>query len=522
MPFCFNFSIRFALVLLVAVCIGPASMIAVTLLSYDYLHGRESQIESSITTARTIVYSVDKEFSETEATLRALATSPSLSNQELRLFYHQAKVVQNTSQVRNIVLSDPAGKQLFDTRRPFGELLVTVADSTNLRRLANTNGPVLSKLTKNQVSNEPVITVSIPVRRAGKHLYNLSADIFPDQFAKLLKQQQLSPDWIVAVIDGNSTIVARTHEMDRFSGKKATSNLLDAMAFDNEGWFEGTTSEGIPVLGMFSRSAVSNWSVAIGIPSASLTRELRTKLGWLSLAITALIVCSIGSASYIGKKIAESVRGLREPALALGQGMEVAVPSLQLREANEVAAALKQASSMLQAAQHQAMHDVLTGLPNRVLFNDLVPRQIAIAARSSTHFSVLYIDLDGFKPVNDIHGHAAGDHILCEVAHRLQSELRASDMAARLGGDEFAVILVGTPGSSAKIVADNLIEALSKAYEFNGIVIRISASIGVAGYPEAGMQEHELLRRADLAMYQAKTAGKGRVICAGGVLDSQP
>jgi diguanylate cyclase (GGDEF)-like protein len=248
---------------------------------------------------------------------------------------------------------------------------------------------------------------------------------------------------------------------------------------------------------------------------ASLTAELRTKLGLLATAILTLLVSSLGAASFVATRIAKAVRDLRAPALALGQGKEVVIPSLRLREANEVGTALRQASLMLQAAQHQAAHDVLTGLPNRALFNDLVNRQIAISELTSTQFLVLYIDLDGFKPVNDIHGHAAGDAILCEVAGRLRSELRESDMAARLGGDEFAVILIGTPSVSANQIACKLIDAVSAPYEFKGNVIRISASIGAAAYPEAGDQVHELLRMADLAMYQAKDAGKGQVICAG-------
>jgi len=113
------------------------------------------------------------------------------------------------------------------------------------------------------------------------------------------------------------------------------------------------------------------------------------------------------------------------------------------------------------------------------------------------------------------HGHAAGDALLCEVAHRMQGALRDSDMAARLGGDEFAVILVGTAGSQATKVADNLISVLSAPYDFEGRRILISASTGVAGYPEAGVGYHELMRRADQAMYQAKEAGKGQTRCAG-------
>lgn len=379
MVFRFGFSIKFALVLLVTICIVPAALIAVVLLSYDYSRAREARTESAVVTARTIAYSVDKEFSSIEATLRALATSPSLSRQDLRTFYAQLKEVQDSTLVRNLILSDPSGRQLIDTGSAFGQPLPTVSNATHLRMLADTNGPVISGLTKQPVSNQPIVSVNIPVRRAGKHIYNLSAEIVPDAFAELLKRQQLTSDWIVAVLDSDAIIVARTHEMSRFSGKQAAPALLNAMNFDNEGGFDGRTSEGIEVLGAFSRSGVSNWSVAIGIPSITVTAQLRTKLGWLAIALILLLASSIGLAVFIGTKIATSVRGLRKPALALGQGQEVDIPSLQLREADEVATALKQASVMLQSARHQATHDALTGLPNRVLFNDLVNRQIALS-----------------------------------------------------------------------------------------------------------------------------------------------
>lgn len=503
------------LVLLVTICMVPASLIAVVLLSFDYSRAREARIESSVTTARAIAYSVDKEFANTEASLRALATSPSLTRRDLPSFYQQAQDIQRAGLVQKLVLSDAIGRQLFNSRRPLGERLPSVADSTHLRLLTDTDGPVITPLQNDAMSGAPVIVISIPVRRAGQHIYNLSAHIGPENFARLLRYQQLSPDWIVAVLDSQGTIVARSHEMARFLGKAAAPMLRDAIGFDNEGWFEGKTSEGIDVLAIFSRSSVSNWSVAIGIPSEIIALELRKKLALLALAIAALLAGSLGAAIFIGTRIAKSIRALRAPALALGQGKEVRIPWLRLKESKELASALRQASLMLQAARHQATHDVLTGLANRALFQELVSRQIAICERSGTHFSILYIDLDGFKPVNDIHGHAAGDALLCEVAHRMQGALRDSDMAARLGGDEFAVILVGTAGSQATKVADNLISVLSAPYDFEGRRILISASTGVAGYPEAGVGYHELMRRADQAMYQAKEAGKGQTRCAG-------
>jgi diguanylate cyclase (GGDEF)-like protein len=491
------------------------------LLSYDYYRERAQLISNAITTARTVAYSLDKEFSSVEATLRALGTSPMLTSKNLPAFYQQARALQSYGLVKNVFLTTPSGQQLINTLRPYGETLPKAGDAARVRLLADTNGPVISTLFTGQVSKEFMVTVSVPVARDEKHIYNLGAGIFPEQLARLLHQQQLPADWIVAVLDSSGNIIARSHEMKRFLGRRASPGLMDVMAFDNEGWTETKTSEGITVLGAFSRSAVSNWTVAIGIPSASLTEPLRTKLIWVSLAIAALLAGSLGFASFIGSQVARSIRGLRAPALALGLGQSVEVPPLHLREADEVANALRQASGMLRKAQHQAMHDPLTGLPNRALFNELINKQIAVCQSSSSYFSVLYIDLDGFKPVNDIHGHAMGDKLLGEVARRLRHGIRGADTAARLGGDEFAVILVGTPGGIARNVANQLLDAISEPYALDDIVVRISASIGVAAYPECGAEDQELLRLADVAMYRAKEAGKGQVVCATVLADTR-
>lgn len=242
----FDFSIRSALVFLVTICIVPASLIAVILLSYNYWRARKVRIESSITTARAVSYSVDKEFVSIEATLRALATSPSLTTQDLIAFYAHSSEAQDSGFVQEFVLSTPSGKRLLSSLRPLGARLPALTDSTHLRLLADTDGPVISALVKDVISNQSIVIVSIPVRRAGKHLYNLNAHIGPVQFARLLQQQQLALDWIVAILHSQATIVARTHEMGRFSGKQAVPILLNVMNFDNEGWFEGKTSVGIP------------------------------------------------------------------------------------------------------------------------------------------------------------------------------------------------------------------------------------------------------------------------------------
>ncbi|MET8577891.1 EAL domain-containing protein [Streptomyces sp. NPDC005012] len=167
--------------------------------------------------------------------------------------------------------------------------------------------------------------------------------------------------------------------------------------------------------------------------------------------------------------------------------------------------------------QHSAEHDPLTDLPNRALFTRRVGQALSGRRASDRGTAVLFIDLDGFKAVNDTIGHQAGDELLVQAARRLQEAVRQGDTAARLGGDEFAALIVGDgTGDPAEReghileLADRLRTRLSQPYDIDGNDVRVAASIGVA-FAEPGIGAGELLRNADLAMYRAKAAGKDRV-----------
>jgi diguanylate cyclase (GGDEF)-like protein len=160
---------------------------------------------------------------------------------------------------------------------------------------------------------------------------------------------------------------------------------------------------------------------------------------------------------------------------------------------------------MLASAEHRAQHDALTGLANRALFAALAGHQVERAKRARGRFSILFLDLDGFKEVNDRFGHDAGDALLIELAARLRGALRGSDVAARLGGDEFVVLVEGADAGAAGALADKLRAALEAPYEIAGEKVRCPASIGIATYPEAGETPEGLLRAADEGMYREKT-----------------
>jgi diguanylate cyclase (GGDEF)-like protein/PAS domain S-box-containing protein len=156
------------------------------------------------------------------------------------------------------------------------------------------------------------------------------------------------------------------------------------------------------------------------------------------------------------------------------------------------------------ALEHQAVHDALTGLPNRLLLHDRLSQAILSARRDQTPLALLVIDLDRFKEVNDTLGHHYGDLLLRELGVRLRGILREADTAARLGGDEFAVLLPRANAEEAEKAARRLLEALEQPFIVDGHPVEVGASIGVSVFPEHGSDPGTLLRRADVAMYVAK------------------
>ena len=154
--------------------------------------------------------------------------------------------------------------------------------------------------------------------------------------------------------------------------------------------------------------------------------------------------------------------------------------------------------------RHLALHDTLTGLPNRVLFYDRLNQAILAARRHSTTFAVLLLDLDGFKDVNDALGHQCGDGVLQEISARLVRAVRESDTVARWGGDEFAVLLAGATARSARAVVCKLDGVVRGPIQLQGSELTVGAAIGTALYPAAGADVQALLVAADVAMYRAK------------------
>jgi diguanylate cyclase (GGDEF)-like protein len=197
--------------------------------------------------------------------------------------------------------------------------------------------------------------------------------------------------------------------------------------------------------------------------------------------------------------------------LLIGQ---IALPlyfSILLKQLNNQHNELKK---LYEQMSRHATHDSLTNLPNRKHFYDRLSETIASAKQKEQSFTVLYLDLDGFKAINDDLGHAVGDQLIERTARHLEKCVRKADMVARVGGDEFIVILRDIAPSDVATVAEKIIESLAKPFMIAGKTLSITTSIGVATYPLDGEDVNTLIHSADSAMYEAKRNGKnGYRIC---------
>ena len=260
--------------------------------------------------------------------------------------------------------------------------------------------------------------------------------------------------------------------------------------------------------------------------------ELRALVYQTAIAVIAIVLLAIaitggGLVSALELLVVRPVSRLRAVAAEIGRGnWNITSGIRSADEIGDLAHAFEDMARNLKDAddrvRYLAYHDNLTGLPNRVMFRDYLTRALSQADRARRKLSILFLDIDGFKRVNDTLGHQAGDQLLKEVARRLSARMREEDMLvhgpecdaqegllARLGGDEFIVLLAAIqdlhgPGT----VARRFIETLGEVISLNGQECYIGASIGIAIYPDDGADAGELIKNADIAMYHAKSVGK--------------
>jgi diguanylate cyclase (GGDEF)-like protein len=198
--------------------------------------------------------------------------------------------------------------------------------------------------------------------------------------------------------------------------------------------------------------------------------------------------------------------------LKLQKDLEDAQRSAHEFEKNLLEIKVEQERQLASTFRNMALFDNLTGIPNRTHYNQQIEKELARASRNEEKIGLLFLDLDGFKAVNDTQGHEAGDEVLKGVATTLKNTLRKTDFVARLAGDEFVVILTTISGRDGlKVVAEKIIDSINDlTVEYNSANLKVGCSIGGAVYPNDGADSRDLTKHADYCMYVSKKTGKNK------------
>ena len=249
---------------------------------------------------------------------------------------------------------------------------------------------------------------------------------------------------------------------------------------------------------------------ATDLASVNVTLKQEGKAGPPAQAIDEAVVQN----EAVEQKVVKAAEDLHEVNAELAKEVaeriviesELADTKANLAEARDD---LSQSRANEEAARRRSLQDPVTGLPNRVLFDQRLDHGLIQAKRHGWGLAVVFIDIDRFKSINDVHGHDLGDKVLLTVANRLQASVRGEDTVSRWGGDEFACILLGVnKEADVARIAEKMIDRIAEVGEFDGTLLSIGASIGVALYPGDGHTADILFKNADRAMYRAKETEK--------------
>jgi PAS domain S-box-containing protein len=307
-------SIRHRLVFLVIACVLPVWVAAGYLVYHNYQSKRALTEQGMLDTARALTMVVDRELSNMQASLIALATSPSLATGDLHAFYRQAGLLLKAHPGADIILSDATGQQLINTFRPFGSPLPKRSEPDVVRQSYSAEKPIITNIFRGAMTGRFVISADIPVFRDGQVVYDLAMVTPADRFTKILSQQQLPPDWIARILDSNQIVVARTRLAEKFVGQAAVPVMRQRVRGASEGTQEAINFEGVALFNSFSRSATSGWTVAIGVPKAIMMAEIWHWLWWTIAGTALLSLTGIALALPIGRNVEKIEGGLRRLA----------------------------------------------------------------------------------------------------------------------------------------------------------------------------------------------------------------
>jgi len=340
-------TIRRRLLQLVVACILPATLMAAAFMVQDYRSKREQLFTGARNTIRATALALEAEVSQPRLALSTLAQSRLLRASQWPDFHQQMRDVEPPLEVAGLFLVGPDGRLLLHSAADHGTALPPLPAAV----VAAARGGAASTtgLMTDPVTGRLGTAIVVPLKSTAPALA-LGAWLPPERVSELLERQKFPQDWIVAVLDASGTLIARSHDMNLFVGRKGSAQMLERMTRQDEAVFESVTLEGIEVVTVYSKGDTAlGWTVAAGLPRDAFVAELRQRALQLAIAAIGLLLATLLLARWLGARIVHSIQALRAPTAALGQGQPVVLPALSFQEAQELGRSLQEASQRQQA-----------------------------------------------------------------------------------------------------------------------------------------------------------------------------
>lgn len=474
-------------------------LLVVTLLVvYELVDARQAQQIASLQ-RRTVVTAdaIGREVDRARTTLKLLTISDVAIRGDFQGLHALAqRVAAADPTLSSVSLVRQDGQYVFSSRRPWGDLPAAAPLLPAEQRVFEAGETVVSGLVPLGRDGRQLIGLAMPLQSEGQPRLSLRIVVDQPALSRALQAQRWPETWTASLVDQRHRIVARSREEARFFGEPVTPTLQAQIERRSTEVFRAETKDGAAILGALASVPGTPWWVAVGLPEANLNDEARSPLQAIGALGLTLVVLGLVGSWWLGRRLTQQVR-----QMALG----AAGPAYAVRELREMDQSRRRDAQAL----HDARHDALTGLPDRGLFQD---HWQALRARlgpgAGGEVALLFIDLDGFKQVNDSLGHDAGDDVLKAVTDLLHRHTRQDDLCARLGGDEFVVAVPAGDGDARRIgesVGQRIVADVAALGQ--GLGCSIGMVLGRLSDDPAALME-----RADRAMYQAKREGKNRFV----------
>jgi diguanylate cyclase (GGDEF)-like protein len=477
---------------------------------------QEGQIQAMQRRVDSSALAISRELESNAAVLNTLVVIDAAQRENLVALHTVAsRVVKADPHRVSINLASKSGARLMTTLRPVGEDLPPADMSAGVADI-QPGQTIVSDLREGTISGQQVVSVAVHARlhhsAPDVGVGTLRMSLHASGFTDVLQRQVWPPGWVASLVDGQGRIVARVPDAQRFVGQQATATFLAnlAQAADLRKPFEAVTKDGSAAVVVAVPVAGTSWHMAVAQPKDMLRRaaiDVLLPLAFGGLLCGALAV--LGSLA-VARHLSQQRRSTDSAGRRLNNSNTNSGTNIDTNSRHPVREMHK-----LSQALRDARHDVLTGLAGRAMLLQYGSQQLQeVLAHTESDpslapcLTVLFMDLDGFKQINDQQGHDAGDRALQHTAQVLQDSVRTGDLVARWGGDEFVVCL-STSRSAAASMSNGVASRIMAGLQQLGL--GLGCSIGAASHAGDTETLAALVERADQAMLQAKQAGKNRV-----------